>query len=202
MARDKEILRVAQKLFFERGFDAVGIDEVGEAAGITGPAIYRHFSGKDEILGTLFEEAVGELLVRVGQDEFDDPIEELTFLAREHARFVVDHQEPASILIRDDRSLAEPFRRRHHRRERPYIERWINCLEACFPERDKDELTSAVFGILNMLNSVGTWPRAARKTEGLADLLAEMTLGALLALGDRARPEAGEQVKQSTDNSG
>jgi AcrR family transcriptional regulator len=178
---------VAQRLFYERGFDAVGIDEVGEAAGITGPAIYRHFSGKDEILGTLFEEAVGSLMVRIGDEPFEDPVEELTFLAREHARFVVDHQELASILIRDDRSLAEPFRRRHHRRERPYIERWINCLKACFPNRKEGELTSAVFAALHMLNSVGTWPPAARRTEGLDDLMTAMTLGALFALGDSSR---------------
>ena len=178
---------MAQKLFYERGFDAVGIDEVGEAAGITGPAIYLHFSGKDEILGTLFEEAVGSLLVRVGDERFDDPVDELRFLAREHAQFVVDHQELTSILIRDDRSLAEPFRRRHHRRERPYIERWIDCLVGCFPDRSRDQLTSAVFAAIHMLNSVGTWPAAARKTEGLAELMTEMTLGALFALGDVAR---------------
>ena len=107
--RDRKILLAAQRLFHERGFDAVGMDEVGETAGITGPAIYRHFSGKDELLGTLFDEAVNALLVRVGDQEFDDPWEELAFLANAHAEFVYEHQELASILIRDDRSLAEPF---------------------------------------------------------------------------------------------
>jgi AcrR family transcriptional regulator len=184
--RDRKILDAAQRLFHERGFDAVGIDEVGEAAGITGPAIYRHFSGKDEILGTLFDEAVDALLVAVGDEEFEDPFEELSFLARAHAQFVLEHQVLASILIRDDRSLAEPFRRRHHRRERPYIERWISCLGRCYPDRGTDELTSATFAILQMLNSPGTWPKGARKTEGLADLLAEMALGALSVLGEDA----------------
>ncbi|HEX6391788.1 MAG TPA: helix-turn-helix domain-containing protein [Solirubrobacteraceae bacterium] len=186
MKRDRKILEAAQRLFHERGFDAVGIDEVGEAAGITGPAIYRHFSGKDEILGTLFDEAVDALLVAVGDEEFDDAFEELAFLARAHAQFVLDHQVLASILIRDDRSLAEPFRRRHHRRERPYIERWISCLGRCYPNRTNEELTSATFAILQMLNSPGTWPKSARKTESLADLLAAMALGALSALDDSA----------------
>jgi AcrR family transcriptional regulator len=184
--RDRKILDAAQRLFHERGFDAVGIDEVGEAAGITGPAIYRHFSGKDEILGTLFDEAVDALLVAVGDEEFDDPADELAFLARAHAQFVLDHQVLASILIRDDRSLAEPFRRRHHRRERPYIERWITCLGRCYPGRSNEELTSATFAVLQMLNSPGTWPKGARRTDGLADLLAAMALGALSALGEGA----------------
>jgi AcrR family transcriptional regulator len=184
--RDRKILEAAQRLFYERGFDAVGIDEVGEAAGITGPAIYRHFSGKDEILGTLFDEAVDALLVAVGDEQFDDPGEELAFLARAHAQFVLDHQVLATILIRDDRSLAEPFRRRHHRRERPYIERWISCLGRLYPNRSSDEVTSATFAVLQMLNSPGTWPKGARRTENLADLLAGMVLGALSALGEGA----------------
>ena len=188
MERDKKILEAAQRLFNERGFNAVGIDEVGESAGITGPAVYRHFSGKDEILATLFDQAVDALLVRVGDREFDDPAEELAFLAHAHARFVFEHQELASILIRDNRSLAEPYRRRHARRERPYIERWLNCLGACFPNRTKDEITSATFAAIHMLNSIGTWPPSARRTEGLADLLAEMALGAVFALGDGTAP--------------
>ena len=188
--RDRRILLAAQRLFHERGFDAVGMDEVGETAGITGPAIYRHFSGKDELLGTLFDEAVNALLVRVGDQEFDDPWEELAFLANAHAEFVYEHQELASILIRDDRSLAEPFQRRHHRRERPYIERWISVLGRCFPDRSKDELTSSTFAILQMLNSIGTWPRGARKTAGLPDLLADLAFGAASALGGTRRAEA------------
>jgi AcrR family transcriptional regulator len=182
--RDRKILLAAQRLFHERGFDAVGMDEVGETAGITGPAIYRHFSGKDELLGTLFDEAVSALLIRVGDQEFDDPWEELAFLAKAHAEFVYEHQELASILIRDDRSLAEPFQRRHRRRERPYIERWIAVLGRCFPDRSEEERTSATFAILHMLNSIGTWPRGARRTENLPDLIADMAYGAAAALGD------------------
>ena len=193
--RDRKILNAAQRLFTDRGFDAVGIDEVGEAAGITGPAIYRHFSGKDEILGTLFDEAVDALLLAVGDHEFDDPAEELAFLAQAHAQFVLEHQELASILIRDDRSLAEPFRRRHHRRERPYIERWIGCLGRCFPERTADEITSATFATLHMLNSPGTWPQSARKSPNLADLLAQMALGGLATLSSPTK--AGASVPQA-----
>ena len=189
MKRDRRILLAAQRLFHERGFDAVGMDEVGEAAGITGPAIYRHFASKDELLGALFSEAVDALLIRIGDAEFDDPWEELAFLATAHAEFVFEQQALASILIRDDRALAEPFQRRHHRRERPYIERWIGVIGRCFPDRSEAELTSAAFGAFSLLNSIGTWPRDARRTEGLAGLVADMAFGAVASLGDPGRRE-------------
>ena len=187
--RDRKILLAAQRLFHERGFDAVGMDEVGETAGITGPAIYRHFSGKDELLGTLFDEAVSALLIRVGDDEFDDPWDELAFLAKVHAEFAYENQELAALLGREDRSLAEPYQRRHRRREGPYIERWIRVLGRCFPERTEEEWTSATFAIVHMLNSVGTWPRGSRRTELLPDLLADMAYGAAASLCGAARRE-------------
>ncbi|MCW3040419.1 MAG: TetR/AcrR family transcriptional regulator, partial [Solirubrobacterales bacterium] len=52
--RGSKILAAALRLFHERGFHAVSVDEIGEAAGATGAAIYRHFTGKEEILATLF----------------------------------------------------------------------------------------------------------------------------------------------------
>jgi AcrR family transcriptional regulator len=182
--RDRLILQAAEKLFHERGFGAVGIDEIGERAGVTGPAIYRHVSGKDEILATLFDEAVDALLQRVNVASFEDPIEELRFLARAHAEFVIEHHQLASILIRDDRSLAPAHRRRHQRRERPYIKRWTDCIEQAYPHRTKDEATSATFASLHMLNSVGNWPPAARKSPELAALMADLVLGGIGSLAD------------------
>lgn len=183
MARDEKILDAAQRLFHERGFSAVGVDEIGERAGITGPAIYRHFSGKDEVLSTLFDRAVDALVTGL-RDDFDDAHDELRYLAQAHAEFVLAEQELAAIMIRDERSLAEPYKRRHTRRERPYIERWIACIERCLPNLTGDEATTATFAVLHMLNSVGTWPAGARQAAELATLTAEMALGAVHALRD------------------
>jgi AcrR family transcriptional regulator len=61
--RAKKILEAAVELFYERGFAAVGVDDIGERAGVAGPAIYRHFRGKDEILATLR----GQTILRVSR---------------------------------------------------------------------------------------------------------------------------------------
>ena len=44
------ILDSALSLFSDRGFDGVGIDEIGESVGMKGPALYYYFKGKDAIL--------------------------------------------------------------------------------------------------------------------------------------------------------
>jgi AcrR family transcriptional regulator len=190
MTRDKKILAAAKKLFFERGFSAVGVDEIGVHAGITGPAIYRHFTGKDEILSTLFDQAVDALVTGLRND-IEDPDEELRHLTQAHALFALDCPELATMMIRDKRALTEPYKRRYTRRERPYIERWISCLERCYPERSRDEVTTATFAVLAMLNSIGTWPRDARMADDIAGITAGMALGALFTLGESRQSCAG-----------
>ena len=90
------------------------------------------------------------------------------------------------ILVRDDSSLAKEYRRRHQRRERPYIARWIALTQRAFPERSAGEATAAVFSALVVLNSVGTWPAAARKVPDVPATLAELAAGCITAL-DHAR---------------
>jgi Bacterial regulatory proteins, tetR family len=48
------ILKVAARLFAKNGFDSVPINEIGIAAGITGPAIYRYFASKETLLVSVY----------------------------------------------------------------------------------------------------------------------------------------------------
>ena len=59
--RAERIVTVAAQLFAERGYHAVGIDEIGEAVGITGPAVYRHFDSKEAILDAVASAADSRL---------------------------------------------------------------------------------------------------------------------------------------------
>ncbi|WP_424134564.1 TetR/AcrR family transcriptional regulator [Roseomonas chloroacetimidivorans] len=43
------IVEVASRLFRERGFDGVGLDEIMRAAGLTHGGFYRHFASKEEL---------------------------------------------------------------------------------------------------------------------------------------------------------
>ena len=60
--RRQQILDAAAELVAAKGFHAVGVAEIGAAAGVTGPAIYRHFANKQELLVALLEQVVDQLL--------------------------------------------------------------------------------------------------------------------------------------------
>ena len=60
--RREQLLEAAAVLFAERGYHAVGIDDIGAAAGISGPGVYRHFAGKQALLAALCERALHRML--------------------------------------------------------------------------------------------------------------------------------------------
>jgi AcrR family transcriptional regulator len=188
VTRDQQILRVAERLFYERGYGAVGVDSIGAEAGVTGPAIYSHFRGKAEILGALFDEAMDRMLALAGPVR-EHPREELEHLVRANAAFALEKRELLTVYAREDRALSADARKRFRRRQRDYVDRWVDALERLHPDRSRQELASVAHAVIGMLMSVTGWPREALKTAALSELLADLALGALapLELNDPAR---------------
>jgi AcrR family transcriptional regulator len=60
--RRRQLLDVAVSVFAEKGFHGTSMDEVAEAAGVTKPVLYQHFSSKRQLYLELLEE-VGSRLV-------------------------------------------------------------------------------------------------------------------------------------------
>jgi len=54
------ILSAAADMFQKHGYAAASIDAIAMASGVSGPAIYRYFRRKSELLVALLEAAVGE----------------------------------------------------------------------------------------------------------------------------------------------
>ncbi len=51
--RRQALLSAAATLFALEGFNRVSLEDLGAAAGVSGPAVYRHFAGKQAVLGAL-----------------------------------------------------------------------------------------------------------------------------------------------------
>jgi AcrR family transcriptional regulator len=185
VSRDVEILQAAAVLFRKRGYAAVGVDEIGQAVGVTGPAIYRHFSGKDEILGTLFDEGMDEVF-RVTSNTLDDPFEALEHIVREHALHVLRNPLLAGVWIHESRALNDEHRRRYRRRAERYVERWMDVLRRCYPDAPDATLLTITHSSIGSLNSVNSWPRELRDESNVDTLVALVVRGAEALAGARA----------------
>lgn len=55
MDNRENILRSALHLFYAKGYDAVGVQEIADAAGITKPTLYHYFGSKYGLLESLID---------------------------------------------------------------------------------------------------------------------------------------------------
>jgi AcrR family transcriptional regulator len=183
VARDRQILDAAAALFYEKGFHGVGVDEIGERIGISGPALYRHFRNKDEILATLFNEALDELISATAA-VFEDPQRDLERLIRHHVEFSISHRHLVNVYQREDRSLVEPWRRHFERRMRQYAARWEATLQRCFPDASSVHISAATQAAIGLIHSVAYWPTKIVQGDGdLPDFLCRLVTEGLSTLG-------------------
>src|SRR5271166_1975762 len=61
------LLHAALALFAARGYEAVGVQEIAAAAGVTKPTLYHFFGSKHGLLEALFSERAAELDLAVEQ---------------------------------------------------------------------------------------------------------------------------------------
>jgi AcrR family transcriptional regulator len=185
-------------LFYEKGFHGVGVDEIGERVGISGPALYRHFKGKDEILASLFNEAVEELISATAV-VYRDPRRDLERLIRHHVEFAINHRHLVNVYEREEKSLADPWKSHFQRRERHYASRWEDALRRCFPNASSDDIAAAAQAAIGMIHSVAHWPRASRKSPDLPELLFRLVTHGLASLEMSADVEMPGAVADAND---
>jgi AcrR family transcriptional regulator len=188
VSRRDEILEVAAELFFERGFHGVGVDEIGERAGMSGPALYRHFRSKDELLAALFDRAMDLVSADLPPEDGEDSDATLDQLIRRHARFVVEHRHLVSIYAHEHRSLVDPWRKPFLRRLRAHARRWELAIAAACPDAADDDVSLAAQGSIGLLHSVIYWPPGVLKADDVIDRLCALVRGGIGGLATLTAP--------------
>ena len=146
---------LAALLIAEHGYLAVRLEDIGSAAGVSGPAIYRHFPNKEALLT--------ELLVGISTRLLNGATEVVAVAADAHQAldglidFHLDFALGESDLIRiQDRDLAHlpaQAKRQVRKAQRQYVEIWVDDRTA--PAQSTNGATGASF-------TAG--PRAHRRT--------------------------------------
>ncbi|GGS26162.1 TetR family transcriptional regulator [Actinokineospora fastidiosa] len=174
-SRREQILAAAAELFARHGFHGVGIDDIGSAVGISGPALYRHFRSKDAMLGEMLT-AISEVLLAGGQNRVAraDPLAELV---RFHVDFALDNPALITVQERNLGNLTDPDRRKVRALQRRYVELWVEVIRAAVPGLSEPSARAAAHAVFGLINSTPHSRHLDR--DQMADLLTRMALAAL-----------------------
>ncbi|WP_158864857.1 SACE_7040 family transcriptional regulator [Leifsonia sp. AG29] len=155
------LLGAAAGMFAERGFNGVSIEDLGSAAGVSGPAVYRHFPSKQAVLAALLV-GVSERLLAGGsavEAASADPASALRGLIAFHVDFALGEPDTIRVQDRDLDALPDAERREVRRLQRRYIELWMRVLAALQPSLPEEELRLRVQATFGLINST---PHSAR----------------------------------------
>jgi AcrR family transcriptional regulator len=145
------LLSAAADLFSTQGYHAVGIDDIGAAAGISGPGVYRHFAGKQALLGQLCDRVMTRMLD--GAQEIARRGTGLDALLDLHVRFAVDERALLGVWAREQRALDDDLRRSLRVRQRAYEQVWGDVVAPLRPDLTRDEAQLTVTATLALLNA-------------------------------------------------
>ncbi|MDX6740017.1 TetR/AcrR family transcriptional regulator [Actinocorallia sp. A-T 12471] len=177
--RRAQILAAATDLFARRGYHGVSISELGAAVGLTGPALYRHFKGKEALLAEILLD-ISTRLHRGGVERVSASADPLDALLDWQISFALDHPALITVHERELPHVPEVPRREIRRIQRAYVEEWVGVVAARMP-RPEAETRAAVHATIGLINSTphsaGGLDRAA-----MAELLHTMAKAALLAV--------------------
>ncbi|HZQ87451.1 MAG TPA: helix-turn-helix domain-containing protein [Acidimicrobiales bacterium] len=178
--RREQILEAAVELFQRDGYHATGIDEIGATAGITGPAVYRHFASKEDILETLLLDLSAETLATAQQLARDasTPGEALRTLVEFSVDTMLDNPALAYVAQYERRTLPRKSRIAIDKAERLYFEEWVQPLMQLRPELSEAEARVVVYATAALAVAATTYKsnlgHAAAK-----DLIVTMMLNTL-----------------------
>jgi AcrR family transcriptional regulator len=180
--RREDLLAEATRLFAIHGYAGVSLEDLGAACGISGPAVYRHFSGKPAVLIAL--------LVGVSEDMLEggrkvtaaggSAEEILKRLIAFHTDFAL--ARPDIIQVQDRHLVTLPAAELQlvRKLQRAYIALWTDQLHQIHPEETNAVIrfrAHAAFGLLNSTAHSAHSPRTSKA--GLRKLLNQMAASAL-----------------------
>jgi AcrR family transcriptional regulator len=179
-SRREEILEIAVRMFAERGYYGVSMDDIGGAAGVTGPALYHHFAGKEAMLAAALI-PVSEQLLASGRQCIaahpEDAPAALVALVSFHVDFALAHPEVIVLHLHELDRLPEEPRRQIRRLQRLYVEEWVGALTTLrdLKAAEARVLAHAAFGLMNSTPFLGGEVDRQRRSE----LLCAAALAAL-----------------------
>lgn len=182
--RRNQIIAVATELFHERGFHATGIDDIGAAAGITGPGIYRHFTGKDEILIAVFDRIWMMLKEAIDSSHELDGVDSLDYLIARHVRLSVEHRAEFALLAHDLKFLPSSYRAMARTNRATYRDRWVEVIVSVRPSVSVEEARLMTGAAWKLSSAIGdTIDESGLSRSRLESVLVSMTQDAVLGGG-------------------
>ena len=172
------ILEAAIQLFHERGYPATSVDDIGAAVDVSGPAIYRHFSSKEEILIEAMILAADEVHEAIQTSPAAQDESLLERYVNAYIRTALRRSALIAVWNSEARHLSAERRSPMTKRLRAWTNDWSAVLRSVRPELTAEQANLLVTATIGMITSVATSARVDQQTQNRLTTVAMATLHA------------------------
>ena len=181
MGTRKRLLENGAALFATKGFHGVGVEELGDSVGLTGPSLYRHFRTKGALLAEMLISVSKALLEGAKEIVAEDLAgeETLTELINRHIEFAISNPDLIRVQERDFSNLDQVDARQVRRLQRQYVELWVAQIQRVRRNESAENsrtMAHAVFGLLNSTPRL----RSGQRRDDVAALMLALAQRALI----------------------
>lgn len=176
LERRSLILKVAAELFAEKGYDGVSINDIGLAAGISGPAIYRYFPGKEDILVSIHHHLYQRASDGVAEVKLLtlDPVDTIVRMIDLQIDLASTEPEKIRIVDREERQLPAETVKAFRQERRRSFRVWTTLAADVRPDLTPEEIDVTVHAVLALINSITLRRTAERAHPAMVNRLREM----------------------------
>jgi len=163
LSRPLEIRTAAIKLFYQRGYNATSLKEIGDVVQLRAPSLYNHIDSKQKLLQEIMFDGIDALTkdFDAAVAESDDVVEQIRLGAEALVRHNIRRQQQAYVNTYEIPSLEEPARTELIQQRRAYIDRWAALITRAVTEGAAfaPEPMLAAFNIIDMIAGLARWYR-------------------------------------------
>jgi AcrR family transcriptional regulator len=177
------IEEAALHLFFERGYKATTMREIGEASGLTAGALYNHFPSKEQLLYTISKrvhDILDRELTKAVLSAGDDPKAQLRAYVHQHALLHTQLREEAGVANQEIYSLPDAEQGEIVESRRRLRGLLVDILKRGVDQGvfDVPNVSVVSNSILTMLIRIADWfrPDGPLSAQDVSDLHAELAL--------------------------
>ncbi|UCF73477.1 MAG: TetR/AcrR family transcriptional regulator [Deltaproteobacteria bacterium] len=122
--KHRKIIAAATKVFAKKGFYKAKISDIAREAGVADGTIYIYFSHKDDILISLFEEKMKEVLDNMERQTSleTDPFAKIVRFAFLHLKLIEDNKDMAEIIQVELRQSDKFMKDYHNEKFAQYLD--------------------------------------------------------------------------------
>ncbi|MFF3493248.1 TetR/AcrR family transcriptional regulator [Streptomyces sp. NPDC002795] len=175
VSRREAVLVAATRLFAERGYEAVGMEDIAAAAaGMAGPSLYHHFSGKPAILVAALTRCLEAMLfdLSAALEYAEEPGQALDAALYSFVRISIQHGDAMRALLHEIVNVPAEDRQAVRRMQHDYVAEWTALLSGHRPELSAAEaelLVHTAHSVVTTLSQVDEiWTSRARRQDIVA----------------------------------